>query len=266
MISIFDFQDYREFISAWIDHHQLRGLKKRLADAMGVSSTMISLILKGDKHLSQEQAHEACEYFRFNDKESEFFFLLADYGRAGTQNLKQRLLKRIKEQQEQAKKISRRVKKDTELTDQQKAIYYSSWIYTGIRNLSALDRFHEATTIAERLNITPAVAAKVIDFLLEHNLCRKEGGKLSYGHQYIHLDSDSPFVGKHHQNWRLKGFQSMDQYNENNLYYTCPMSLSREAAEEIRKLLPKVIEEVLKIMKPSTSEETYCFNMDWFKF
>lgn len=227
---------------------------------------MISLILKGDKQLSQEQAHDVCEFLGLNDKESEYFFLLADYGRAGTQKLKQRLLKRLKELQEQAKKISRRVKKDTELTDQQKAIYYSSWIYTGIRNLSALDKYQDANAVAERLNIAPAVAKKVIDFLIEHHLCHWQNGKLSYGHQYIHVDSDSPFVVKHHQNWRLKGFQSMDQYNEDNLHYTCPMSLSKEAAAEIRALLPKVIEEVLKIMKPSPSEETYCFNMDWFRF
>ena len=58
----------------------------------------------------------------------------------------------------------------------------------------------------------------------------------------------------------------MNQYNESNLFYSAPMSLSAEAAEQVRKMLPKVVEDVLKIVGPSESEKVYCFNMDWFEY
>lgn len=266
LISVYDFKDYREFLNTWIDNQGQRGLKGQLAEAAGVSSTLISLILKGDKQLSLEQASDLGDFLGMNDKEMDFFFLLVEYGRAGSHSLQQKLIKRIREQQEQAKKLSQRVKKDVELTDQEKAIYYSSWVYTGVRNLTATGQFNTVQSIADRLGISPAVAAKALDFLIANGLCKEEKGKILYGPTYMHVDSDSPFVTKHHQNWRLRGFQFMDQYNENNLYYTCPMSLSKEAAEQIRKMLPKFIEEVLQIMRPAASEEVYCFNMDWFKF
>jgi uncharacterized protein (TIGR02147 family) len=266
LISVYDFKDYREFLNTWIDAQGLRGLKGKLAEVAGVSSTLISLILKGDKQMSLEQASDICDFIGMSEKETDYFFLLVEYGRAGSHSLQQKLVKRIREHQELAKKLSQRVKKDTDLTDQEKAIYYSSWIYTGVRNLTATGEFNSVQSIAERLAISPAIAAKALDFLLAHGLCKQEKGKITYGPANLHVDSDSPFVVKHHQNWRLRGFQFMDQYNENNLYYTCPMSLSKADAERVRKLLPKFIEEVLQIVRPSPSEEVYCFNMDWFKF
>jgi uncharacterized protein (TIGR02147 family) len=266
MISVYDFKDYREFLNTWVDSQDIRGIKGRMAEAIGVSSTLISLILKGDKQLSMEQASEACDYIGMNERETDYFFLLVEYGRAGSHSLKQKLLKRLKDQQQQAQKISNRVKKDTDLTDQEKAIYYSSWIYTAVRNLSALGEHNDVQSIAQRLNVAPAVAAKAVDFLIAHGLCEWKDGKLHYGHGYLHVDADSAFVVKHHQNWRLRGFQTMDQYNDKNLFFTLPMSLSKEAVIEIRQILPKVIDQVLKIMGPSPSEELYCFNIDWFKF
>ena len=58
----------------------------------------------------------------------------------------------------------------------------------------------------------------------------------------------------------------MDAHDEKNLFYTCPMSLSLETAEEVRRLLPQFIEQVLKKVGPSPSEKVYCFSMDWFEY
>lgn len=266
MISIYNFKDYREFLNTWIRSQGQRGLKKKLSEAANVSSTLISLILKGEKQLSMEQASDIADCLGMNERETEYFFLLVEYGRAGTPALRRKLEKRISEHQAQAKKLSHRVTPDRELTDQEIAIYYSSWVYTGIRNLSAIGEFNDVPHIAERLNISPAVVAKVLDFLLKQGLCKQANGKLLFGPAYLQVDADSPFVLKHHQNWRLRGFQFMDQYNDENLFYTCPMSLSKEAAIEIRKRLSSVIEDVLKVMRPSDCEEVYCFNLDWFKY
>lgn len=268
MISIYDFTDYREFLRAWLASAKTnqRGGQGRLATAVGVSSTMMSLIFKGQKQLSMEQASDAADFLGLNEKESDYFFLLVEFGRAGSFKLQQKFKKRIKDQQDLSKKISRRVKKDIELTDEQKAVYYSTWLYTGIRNLSALGEFNDLHSMAKRLNLPAPVIAKALEFLIENSLCLKENSQLTFGPAHTHVDSDSPYVTKHHQNWRLRGFQFMDTQNEDDLFYTCPMSLSKEAVEEVRRLLPKFIEQILKIVGPSPSEKVYCFNMDWFEY
>ena len=58
----------------------------------------------------------------------------------------------------------------------------------------------------------------------------------------------------------------MDQMNEDHLFYTSPMSLSVEAAQHIRRMLPTLLEEVSRIVGPSASETVYCLNIDWFEY
>lgn len=266
LTSIYEYTDYRVFLETWLSKQSGKGLRGKLAKAMGVSSSMLSLILNGSKNLSLEQANECLDFLGLNDREADYFFLLVELGRAGSHKLKLRLKTKISEQQSEAKKISKRLKKDLELNDEQKAIYYSSWVYTGIRNLSALESFHDAHSIASRLQIPLSVVNQTLDFLINHGLCKIQDGKLTYGPAYTHVGNDSPFVVKHHQNWRIRGFQFMEQNLAENLYYTCPMSLSKDTAEELRKHFVDVIQDVWKRVGPSKSEEVYCLNLDWFKF
>jgi len=267
MISVYDFQDYRVFLNTWIDSQaKTRGLKGRLAEAMGISSTMMSLIFKGDKNLSLEQAAEASELLGLNERETEYFFLMVELGRAGTHKLQTKLRRQIREAQNEARKLSKRLKKDIDLSDEVKAIFYSSWIYSGIRNLVAVEGFNDSASLAKRLNLPQHIVANALDFLIENNLAKRENGKITYGPARTLVPSDSPFVKKHHQNWRLRGFSMMDQVNEDNLFYTSPMSLSVEAADQIRRMLPKLIEEVGRIVGPSPSEKVYCLNLDWFEY
>jgi hypothetical protein len=73
-------------------------------------------------------------------------------------------------------------------------------------------------------------------------------------------------VVKHHQNWRIKGFQSMELRREEDLFYTQSMVMSREAAEKIRLMLPGIIEGIHGIGGPSDSEVVRCLNIDWFEY
>jgi uncharacterized protein (TIGR02147 family) len=265
MISVFDFLDYRAFLNSWIDEQSkvTKGLKGKLAQTSGVSSSLISLILKGEKHLSLEQAAEISDFIGLNEKESEYFFLIVELGRAGTVKLQQKLKKRA---QEQTKKISKRLVQNMEINDEVKSVYYSSWIYSGLRNLTALPGKHDVPSLAKRLRLPATVIAKATEFLVQNGLCRIEKNGIAYGSQRSHLDADSPFVVKHHHNWRNRAMHFMDQGDPAHLFFSSPMSLSEETAEEIRRLLPKFIEQVMAKVGPSKSEKVYCLNIDWFEY
>lgn len=268
MLSIFEFTNYREYLEAWITSRPNggHGQKGQIATHLAISSSLVSQVIKGDKTLTSDQAAALSDYLGLADLEADYLHLLVDVDRAATERWRNRLLKKIKALQEQSRRIGQRVPRHRELTDPERAIYYSTWLYTGIRNLAACRDFNSIEDIAKHLRLEPAVIARLVRFLIEHGLCREEDGKLTYGPASIHVDRESPFVNKHHQNWRFQAIQQMERRSESDLFFTSPLSLSRTAADEIRRKVPSVIQEIMKIVGPSESEIAMCLNIDWFAY
>lgn len=202
-----------------------------------------------------------------NDIESDYLHLLVDLDRAGNHKYQEKLKRKIEDLQKQSRNIAKRVPHHIELNDEQKAIYYSSWLFAGIRNLTAIPNCNNVDEISKYLKIETSVAVRIIRFLLDNGLCKNDdNGHFTYGPSAIHINKDSPFVNKHHQNWRLQAIQHMENKNDDDLFFTSPMSLSHTAIDEIRKMLPTFIQNVIKISSNSTSELVACLNIDWFKY
>lgn len=267
-MNIFEFKDYKKFINTWITEKPKagRGQIRKIADHLRVSTTLLSQVFKGEKHLSLETAAELTNYLGLNENESEYFLLLIEYQKAGGFKLKQILLKKLEREQQIGSQLDIRLKKDRQLSDSEKMQFYSNWMYSGVRLLSSLPNMNNSKDISERLNIPLPLINDIVQFLLENNLCILKNNKLTYGTYSTHIGNNSPFVIKHHQNWRLKGFQSMELRRNEDLFFTQPMALSFEAAKKIRLMLPGIIEELHNIAGPSESETLQCLNMDWFEF
>ena len=264
-MSIFETVEYRQFLKSWAELKG-RGEWTRLASHLGISSTMMSQIMNENRELNHELANEVCEYLGFSEDETNYFFLLVDLKRAGTERLRARLRKRIKEEQTRASQLSKRLNQNRELSDATKSIFYSDWIYSGIRNLASVGEFSTVDTIAKRLGLTRQQVQRVIDFLVQSGLCELKGSQITIGPNKTHVGSDSPWVSQHHRNWRVKAMSEMRHRPEENLFYTGPMSLSQESAREIRRRIPTFLEDVYKIVGPSESETVRCLNIDWFEY
>jgi uncharacterized protein (TIGR02147 family) len=267
-MAVYDYSDYKIYLKEWVENQPRagRGLIRKIAEHLNMSSPMVSHILSGNKHFSFEAANDLCQFLNLDDGETEYFFLLLSHAKAGSFSLQERLKRKIRIEQKKAAQFTKRVKIDQELPDVDKMTFYSNWLYSGIRNMTACPDFQNIDQIAKHLNISRILAQKVIDFLVKSNLCLEKNGKLEPGPQHTHIEFKSPLVGKHHQNWRLQGFEKMIEVDERNFFFTAPMSLSVETAELIRQKLPSFIDEILKHVKPSPSEVVYCLNMDWFKY
>lgn len=267
-VNIFEFSDYKIYFKAYVAQlpSKGRGEFKRVAEKLNVSSTMISQIFNGDKHMSLELASDLADYLTLNEGETQYFFLLVDYARAGNFRLQAKLKAQIEKAQAQAKNLNTRLKFERELDDLAKATFYSSWVYSGVRMLSALPNVQNSQAIADRLNLPRTHIEKILDFLIKENLVKVEGEGLEAGARSTHIGAESPFVMKHHQNWRLMGFNKMQPNNSSNLFYTGPMSLSEETAQKVRAELPSLIEKITNWVVPSPSEVVRCLNIDWFEF
>jgi uncharacterized protein (TIGR02147 family) len=237
-----------------------------MAEYLRISSTMMSHIFNGDRHLSNESANDLCEFMGLADDEFDYFFLLVAYAKAGNHRLQARLKKKVLAEQKKANQISKKMKADTELNEPAKAIFYSNWLYAGIGTMTACPSYKNVDQIADHLKISRVTAQKVVDFLLQYNLCTIKNNELNVGPQITHIPHDSPLVHKHHQNWRLQGLNKMAESRERNLFFTSPMSVSDETSEVLRLKILAFIEEVRKQIRPSPSEIVRCLNIDWFEY
>ncbi len=86
------------------------------------------------------------------------------------------------------------------------------------------------------------------------------------GPKVTHIDNHTPFVIRHHNNWRIKALQSLDSKSDENLHYTGPMALSKKAATEVREKIIQLIKEATKSAAKSNSETLQCLTIDWFNF
>lgn len=266
LVTVFDYQNYKQCVNEWIalqkggGHGQLR----QLALHLGINSVVMSQVFRGDRQLTLEQALGVSEYIGFTEMERDYFLLLVQRDRAGSHELKAIFLKQAQALNVAAQALKNRVKHQ-KLTDEDRATFYSQWYYSAIRLGVSIPSLESVSAIAEHLNLDRGLVAKVVDFLLAHKLIVEKDGKLDIGPQVTHVGHDSPFVFRHHTNWRLKSLQVMEKATESDLYYTGPMALSQEAADKIRKLLIELVERATKTAAPSKSEVLRCLTIDWFK-
>ncbi|MNT48799.1 hypothetical protein D3C72_1856000 [compost metagenome] len=96
---------------------------------------------------------------------------------------------------------------------------------------------------------------------------KAEDGNFRYSRGYTHLDANNPMIFRHHQNWRQKAIQQMDNYKENHLHYTCPMALPLDVVKELRAKLLEDIQNLSKSLKSSQKPNvSYCLNIDLFEY
>lgn len=264
---IFDHTDYKKWVNDRISQmpNGGRGQYMRIVEHIGTSSSIVTQIFKGPRDLTPEQAVLLSDYFGLSKLERQFFLLLVNYSRAGSHRYKKILEDEISEFQTKAREIKSRVPQNLELTEEAKAILYSNWYYLAIWSLTAIPGFDNLDLIIDRLKIPRAKANQALEFLVKHSLVKEKNGKLEIGPTLIHLESGSPSIPRHHQNWRTRAFLNYESLTQDEAAYTAPITLSKKDAAEMRERVLKFISETLHLVKDSPSEELFCLCIDWFR-
>ncbi len=264
-MNAFECHDYKQCVNSWIDsqpkagHGQLR----QLALHLGINSVVMSQVFRGDRDLTPEQALGVTKFMGLSELERDYFLLLVQKGRTGSHELKAVLEKQLEGMRTAAQALKNRVKYQ-KFTDEDRATFYSQWYYSAVRLGISIPNLNRVSAIADHIKVDRALVAKVMQFLFKHKLVVEENGKLNMGPQVTHVGHDSPFVNRHHTNWRLKALQAMENVDDVDLFYTGPMALSKEATTSIRKLLVELVEKTTKKAAASDSEKLRCLNIDWF--
>ncbi len=264
--SLFEFDDYKDYLRAYIKSRPAsgHGFKSSMAKAMNCQTAYVSQVLNANAQLSLEQAEELNKLFGHSESESEFFLLLVQENKAGTQTLRSRLKAQIKKILEKRHVLKDRFDIKKSLSPSDQMIYYSSWLYASIHILITISEYNEKEKIAEKFNLPLERVGKILDFLTETGLILKKGNHYSPGETKVFLGIDSPMLSKHLSNWRIKAIEALDKTIGKDLHLSSIYSLSRKDVTLIKEKLIKTVEESRQIIYASKEEELYCLNLDFF--
>lgn len=266
-MSLFNYKSYRAYLKAYIRAlpQKGRGEISRIAAALKIQSTLLSMILSGSRDFSVEQALDLSTYLNHTELEAEYFLLLVQLERAGNHRLKNYLLKRVEKIQLESKKVEHRFEYDRKLTDDERTIFYSSWIYSAIRLSCSLTKNGKTINeIMARFEIPRARALEIVQFLSSTGLIIEKNDRYQIGISRTYLEKESFHLPRHHTNWRLKALQKSDRISDHELMFTFPLSISKADFEIIRNEILEVLKKASNIVKDSPPDEIGCLNVDLF--
>lgn len=266
-MEIFDFTDYRKYIDAKIKTYPQNGygVQSKLAEALGMHSSFLSSMLKNDRQLTPEHALNITQFFGLTLSEKDYFIEMVNYDRAGTQALKEYYEQKLKDLREKSHLLKESSPNEKELSDTEKAIYYSDWKYAAVRIACFLPEM-TSEKISAILDIPSETTKRILTFLQKHGLIAESSGYYQPGHSIVRIKADSSLVYRHHSNWRHKAIASFDNESTKNMHNTVVFSLSEDDAENFKKLLKKSVENSLKNVENSKSEQLWCLCLDLFRF
>jgi len=266
-LDLFGFRSYENYLNTYFSNKSARsGAKSRLSKCLQCQPAFLSKILRGEAHLSLEMAYMACDYFGFTASEKEYFMLLVQHERAGSQSLRDYHDEKIQVILEEKKNIQKQLDIDCVITQEDRATYYGHWLYVSIHMLISIEGKNTIDEIITHFRIERSEVKKVIDFLVFKKIIIEKEGRFYPGMAHMHLDKSSLFTQQHHKNWRLKGMKDLESFDSKNksLHYTVLYSLSKKDAENIKRKIVKLIEENIEIIAPSKEEVVYCNTIDFF--
>lgn len=265
---MFDFQDYRKYIDRKIADFPRKGhgIRTKIAVAMGCKPAYLTNVLSGKAHLSLEQAHRLNRFFTHQDEESDFFMLLVESARAGTEELRQYFQKKIDRIKKKRQLLHQRIRESASaLEPKHRSTYYSQWYYAAIHMAVMLQELRTREMLSQALAIPPSTITRAVRELIGMGLLTEKNGKLETTEKQMHLPANTPEVQQHHRNWRLYAAARPEHDPEKDLHYTGISALSEADFQKIRERLMSEISSIRRVVEKSPEQRVVCLNLDWFE-
>ena len=266
-MDIFATKDYREIINDYIDSEpaQSRGKKAELSEKLGMHSSHLSQIMAGHCSLTPDQGLVFAKLLGLSDLEMEYLLTLIHEERASSFEFKKYCQQKLGEIRTKAAKPAERFKHKQQLSEEDKAQFYSHYLYSAIRlYCSTSDKGRTLEEIRSRFDIPRDRLMPFLRFLVDSGLITQKKDHYLMGVTSTFLPRESPHIHNHHSNWRLLAVQDSARLDENELMFTAPMSISKKDFSKIREMLLKEIAKLSPIIQESPAEEIACLNIDYF--
>ncbi len=263
----FNETDYRSVIRQWVAERPQkgRGEMKIIAELLRIPTSVWSQTLSGQREMNEDQAFLVCDYFGFTELEREYFICLVQIERAHHHEYKNHLKNKLTSLKEKSRNLSTRLEHEKVLNEKDQAEFYSTWLYSAVRLFCGIGAGKKFEDICGEFNLDRERGVRIVNFLISVGLIVQENSFYKMGPARTHVGKTSPFVTKHHTNWRIRAIERSQNLKDNELMFTGPMSLSQKDFDILRERMVGLIREVSDVVKDSESEVLGCFNLDFFR-
>lgn len=103
-MAVYDFSNYRDYVIHRVQNMPRRGRGefRKMSLALGMHTSSVSQVFKGQKQLTLEQGALLASYLGLNELEADYLLNLIEKERAGNSDLKERIKRRLHKIKEQA--------------------------------------------------------------------------------------------------------------------------------------------------------------------
>ena len=244
-----------------------RGLIKNIADHLDISSPQVSQFLSGIKIITVDQAYQIGRYFSWSELEMEYWLTLVEYERASHHEAKKYFHKKLEKIRLESLKVAKVVSLTTEISDEDKATFYSSWIYSALRLYCSIGQGKDIHELHQAFpEIEPAELNEILNFLIHCHLLKKEGLHFELGMQRTFVPKNSPFLKQHLCNWRIKAIERASFITDEEIMFSAPMSISEAGFKKVRRELQDWVKNISEnLVSYGDAERVACLNLDLFK-
>lgn len=268
-MQVYDFTDYRSIVRHCLESgtpERPRSTKKSLADHMKCHATFISHVVADKAEFSMEQAVRFCSYYGIDVDSTDYFLDLIARDRAGDGSTREIYERRLRHQHDNWLTLQNRLKSEERLTGDQQRRYFESWLLQLVHLCCMIPNRNTQDGIVAALGLPPARVEAALRQLTAMGLLEIDGKTFGTRPKQIHLDRNSPTFKTCHGNWRLKIAADVSTFQEpEGIHYTSAITISRDAAEDLRKELLETIEKARAISVDSEPEEIYVMALDLYR-
>lgn len=265
---IFDFSDYRAYLNALLKSYPKKGhgVRSVWAQKMNCQIAYVSHVLNGLYDLSTEQGESLARHLGFNKEETEFFLLLIQTERAGTQHLKKFYRQLTNEILLQRENVRKRMKIKDSLDIEDQAIYYSNWLYAAVHMILTIPEYQVSPEkIATYFNTPLSKIREILEFLQTRNLVLLTNGRYSLVGKYLFINKHSPLFSNQQSFWRQKAIESIYQNNLDDIHFSSIFTVSESDLKKLKNILLKSVEDTTELINPSKEEKLYSICLDLFE-
>jgi uncharacterized protein (TIGR02147 family) len=247
-INIYQFTDYREYLTAYYNERKKTDAKfshRYLSRRLGLSSpNFIMLVMQGKRNLTRPLAFKIYEEFKHNSKEAEYFESLVGFAQAETTSEKDRYFSRM---------IALRKTTDVDKIDERQYEYYSNWYNLAVRELVTYSDFKgDFNWLAKKVfpPITPVQAKRSVELLLKLGFIQKKGKVYSRKSALITTGPavTSLAVANFHRTMAQRASAAMDIIpKEERDMSACTVNISQKGFERIKEAVDECRKKVLEI-------------------